>query len=462
MIDYAQDSRGDILFLFLFLFRYLRFFVHTITGLFLYKPALEKTTPKYTSRDVAVIVPTVGPNTPQFRKTCETILQNKPRVLMVVTVGKLVNDVKKLFVGEGWAGKYPATDLVALESCVANKRKQIAIAADRIELDYKDACPITVNIDDTVNWGPNFLPSILAAFEDPKVGFVGMNKKVERVHGRSFIENYTNFIACLYLERHNFQIASEPYIDGGVFVVSGRTAALRSEILNDPRFRKGYENERYLFGLLGPLNADDDNYVTRFVLRDGWKIKIQYCADSTIRMPLGGYPKFYQQIQRWARTTFRSNMASLRDPHTWVNFPWSVYAVYISGMVNFALFWDPLLLWKLRQTSFYLTSDHPALITMTMCAWILGTKMVKIWPHFQAHPEDWVFLPGYFFFAYAHSLVKLWCLVTFFDHSWSGRNLKAVEELAVRQEKFNPRQYLMRGITGLVRMNSYTRTSKKD
>lgn len=31
--------------------------------------------------------------------------------------------------------------------------------------------------------------------------------------------------------------------------------------------------------------------------------------------------------------------------HTWRHFPWSVYAIYISQMINFAVFWDPLLVW---------------------------------------------------------------------------------------------------------------------
>lgn len=98
------------------------------------------------------------------------------------------------------------------------------------------------------------------------------------------VENYTNFLACLYLCRHNFQIRSEPYVNGALYVVSGRICAMRSELV--------YQDELYCFGLLGPLNAD--NYLTRFALSSGWKIKIQYTSDCQIITPLGTYPKFYR------------------------------------------------------------------------------------------------------------------------------------------------------------------------
>lgn len=259
-------------------------------------------------------------------------------------------------------------------------------------------------------------------------------EQVIRQKGRSFVENYTNFLACLYLCRHNFQIRSEPYVDGALFVVSGRTCAVRSELVQDPAFRSGYQNELYCFGLRGPLNADDDNYITRFALSSGWKIKIQYTPDCQIVTPLGMYPKFYKQLLRWGRTTWRSNVSSLRHWHIWHSHPWSVYAVYISGLINFALIWDPLLVWALRRTSFYRNAQagspvgSQAFLTALMISWILLSKLVKIAPHLWDHPVDWILLPGYLVFAYAHSFIKLYCALTFWDHSWSGRSLESIKD----------------------------------
>lgn len=81
-------------------------------------------------------------------------------------------------------------------------------------------------------------------------------------------------------------------------MISGRTSALRTEILENNDFRMGYKNEMYFFGLLGPLNPDDDNYCTRWVLRNGWKIHVQYSEDCKIVTPLGEPHKFYGQVLR--------------------------------------------------------------------------------------------------------------------------------------------------------------------
>ncbi|PSR94011.1 nucleotide-diphospho-sugar transferase [Coniella lustricola] len=419
-------------FLFVFLFRYTRFVVHFITGVFLYRPAVSEK-PLFTHRDVAVVIPTVAPHTEEFLRCCETVLQNHPQALLISTVGPgLQSEAVEVIRAQGFEARYPNTRFEVLSGAQANKRRQVMLATDRLDAANT---PITICVDDHVYWSPNFLASLLPAFDDPKVALVGTNKKVVRSTSGGLWASFTNFIACLYLCRHNFQIRSEPYLDGGVFVISGRTAAYRTEIFHAPSFRQAYTNEMFLFGRLGPLNPDDDNAITRWVLKNGWKIRVQYTDECRIVTPLGEPHKFYGQVLRWTRTTFRSNCTSLRTPHTWVHFPWSVYAVYFSGMINFALFWDPLLVWTLMRTTLYttaLSSDSDGLsksqLITFMIVWILASKLVKIAPHFVEHPFDIFWLPAYYGWAYWHSFVKLWCALTFFDHGWTGRNLAQVEE----------------------------------
>lgn len=108
------------------------------------------------------------------------------------------------------------------------------------------------------------------------------------------------------------------------------------------------------------------------------------------------------------------------------------------------------------RTNFYLESDYPSLLVALMVGWILGSKMVKIAPHFVNHPSDLVWLPGYLAFAYWHSFVKLYCGVTFWNHGWNGRNLGLTEIASVHnldKEKLVAftRPRTMRGITGLYR-----------
>lgn len=289
-------SGADLLFLFLFIFRYLRFVVHFITGVFLYEPAPQKEKPRYTNRDVAVIIPTVAPHTKEFLRCMETVLANRPVKIVLCGVGDKMRDYVGCVIDlHNFRDRFPETKMVVVNTKKANKRRQVSRAS--FEIDPAEAA-ISVQADDHVYWKPTFLASLVRAFEDPAVGFVGTNKRVIRTKGGGLWQSYTNFLACIYLCRHNFQIRSEPYLDGGVFVVSTRTSALRTSILRSDAFRNGYTDERYLFGLRGPLNSDDDNYMTRWMLRNDWKIRIQYGPDTEILTPLGDPASFYGQVRR--------------------------------------------------------------------------------------------------------------------------------------------------------------------
>jgi len=78
-------------------------------------------------------------------------------------------------------------------------------------------------------------------------------------------------------------------MDGGVFVVSGRALLILTEIVQDNNFCKAFTNKWFLFGLFGPLNPDDDNFITRWVLRhlQNYEIKIQCTNGATVETTLG-------------------------------------------------------------------------------------------------------------------------------------------------------------------------------
>jgi cellulose synthase/poly-beta-1,6-N-acetylglucosamine synthase-like glycosyltransferase len=177
-------------------------------------------------------------------------------------------------------------------SDVANKRKQVCCGLKRVET------KIVASADDHVFWPVGFLNHTLAPFENDRVAMVGTTKRVRRSRKGNFVDDFFNLLGCLYLERHNFEILSTNAIDGGVFVVSGRTALYRTSVVQDPDFLAGFVNEYFLFGLFGPLNADDDNFITRWVVRRGYDIAIQSGPHSTIETTLGEYPKFLSQCMR--------------------------------------------------------------------------------------------------------------------------------------------------------------------
>lgn len=207
-------------------------------------------------------------------------------------------------------------------------------------------------------------------------------------------------------------------------MVSGRTSAHRSEILKDPAFMREFINEKVsicCLGNIGPLNADDDNFVTRWTINHGWKIKIQYSDDACITTNLGEYPKFLAQCMRWARTTWRSNPRSLRSLQTWRTQPWCIYSVYLTSLLNFAILWDPALIILLCLAPD--PSIDKKLGVPSLCVWIFGTKFLKTGPHFWRHPLDLAYFIPIILFGYYHSIIKFRALLTVWDIGWGSRPL---------------------------------------
>ncbi|KXX76807.1 N-acetylglucosaminyltransferase [Madurella mycetomatis] len=418
----AADEPYLYWFLCLFTWRYLRFVINLI-AFWCYSPSPKpKGVPAYRpSRDVTVVIPTIDPLGKSFQECLKTCAENRPAKIIIVAAGEdlYVTTIEAIREIEQ---QYESTTFVVDRTQVASKRAQIAHAVSQVETS------IAVMMDDHVFWGPGFLKAILCAFEDPTVGLVGTNKRVRRLDGLGLWARIWNMLGATYLCRHNFEIRATNAVDGGVFVVSGRTYAIRTEILRYPDFLPGYTHEKFLFGLLGPIGPDDDNYNTRFVVRRGWKIKIQYTRETEMETVLGVegvvHKKFLDQCRRWARTTWRSNLCSLiTDRSVWAYQPYSVYAIYLTSLTNFAAVVDPLLI--------YLFTHTPAYVSFWslgwLASWILFTKVTKVFAYFWQHPQDvWLF-PAYLLFAYFHSFIKFWALLTFWSCEWSGRELGSIK-----------------------------------
>ncbi|KAI9046715.1 hypothetical protein LZ554_009453 [Drepanopeziza brunnea f. sp. 'monogermtubi'] len=416
----------------LFLFKYIKVVAHLISFL-LYRPYAIPEHPTISAEDVTVIIPTVGTiDEPEFRETLRTILANKPHEIIVCTVGREKLEIAQRVCNEEVRNLAPADRSItgvtvsAIEQ--ASKRKQIY--SQLIGVDTK----IVALADDHVFWGLNYLKSSLAAFEDPRIGGVGTNKRVRRDPFQFTWANFLNFIACNYLERHNFECTASTNIDQGVFVLSGRTVFYRTAVLKHPSFAVDYLRETWFFGTVGRegFAVDDDNLLTRFTIGAGQhKVWFQNSEESTMHTTLGEPGKFFKQMDRWIRTTWRSNSTSLLSDQTpWRTQPWSVYAIYLSSFVNFALFYDAALLitlWKgwedmdlalFRLRGSFMDREKG----ISILAWILFlSKMIKPFPHFWRNPRDILWIPGYILFGYYHSFIKLKALLTVHVVAWGTR-----------------------------------------
>ena len=281
------------------LYRYLRLIVHCFSH-WTFRPIPLPENPCLTSEDVTVIIPTINGNTPQFRETLRSILLTKPHNILLVTIDANLKSLAEL-------ARDASSECIQVFSVThANKRRQMCRAIPEV------TTKITVLADDDVTWPPNILHWLLAPLEMADIGGVGPSQRLHRPEK----PNLWDFLGAVYLERRNFEMSATTHLDGGISCLSGRTAAYRSQILQDPAFMANFTNEFWRGKY--HLNADDDNFITRWLVAHGWRTQIQYSDEAELLTTLEGNPKFLKQCLRWSRSNWRSNLKSMfSEKHIW-------------------------------------------------------------------------------------------------------------------------------------------------
>ncbi|RDH35685.1 nucleotide-diphospho-sugar transferase [Aspergillus welwitschiae] len=294
-------------FIALFLYRYFRLVVN-LFSFWTFKPIPPPENPKLTAQDVTVILPTLEGCGDELVETIRTILDTQPYELLLVTIE--ANRQK----AENMLSLMPASKSRIRLFTVThpNKRRQMTRAIPEVRT------TITVFADDDVSWPRTVLPWMLAPFEkDERFGGVVTCQRLRRAVSPSFSQRIWGFLGALYLERRNFDCAATTHIDGGLPCMSGRTVAYRTDILQNEGFTYGFTNEEWWFGKY-QLNADDDNFITRWMVSHGWETFMQYHPEAEVLTTLEDNPKFLKQCARWSRSNWRSNLTSMfHEKHIW-------------------------------------------------------------------------------------------------------------------------------------------------
>lgn len=260
--------------------------------------------PRLTSQDVTVVIPSIYGDGEVLSETIRSILATEPYEIILVTVKTNLTRAQMMVKGMG-------TSKIRVRSeMYPNKRRQMVRAIPEIATD------ITVFADDDVLWPRKLLPWMLAPLEDESYGGVGTNQRLRRAEAPGFQQRIYGYLNALYLERRNFDCASCMYMDGGLPCLSGRTVAYRSSILKDKAFIHGFTHEEWLGRY--QLNADDDNFITRWLISHNKKMGFQYHKEAEVLTTLEDNPNFVKQCLRWSRSNWRSNITSMFcDRHIW-------------------------------------------------------------------------------------------------------------------------------------------------
>lgn len=284
-------------------YRYLRLVINLYAFCRL-RPIPIPENPRLTSKDVTVVIPSIEGAGEELWDTIRSILATEPYEVILVTI-EAHEPRAKLMV------KNMGTSKVRV-CCVAhpNKRRQMVRAIPEVKTD------ITIFADDDVTWPPKLLPWMLAPLEDERFGGVGTNQRLRRAEAPGFRQRIWGYLGALYLERRNFDCAACMYMDGGLPCLSGRTVAYRTKILRDDAFIHGFTHEEWLGRY--QLNADDDNFITRWLVSHDKEIWYQYHKEAEVQTTLEDNPKFLKQCLRWSRSNWRSNITSMFcEGHIW-------------------------------------------------------------------------------------------------------------------------------------------------
>ena len=268
-----------------------------------FRPIPKPDHPKYTGGEVTVLIPTLDGDSEALREMIVTLLANRPHEVILVTIDSNYKKAQQL------ADTFPSKNIRVSSIPQANKRLQTCHGIPMVQTE------ITVLADDDVLWPRTILPWILAPFEDDRMGGVGTCQRLVRAENPSFVQRCWNFLGAIYLERRNFDISACTNMDGGLPCLSGRTVGYRTSILMDPEFQDGFMNETWR---TYQLNADDDNFMTRWMVSHGWKTYVQYHKQAELLTTLEDNSRFLKQCLRWSRSNWRSNLTSMFvEGHIW-------------------------------------------------------------------------------------------------------------------------------------------------
>ncbi|KAF2859621.1 glycosyltransferase family 2 protein, partial [Piedraia hortae CBS 480.64] len=379
----------------LFTFRYLRLLISIYAYLTTHPKAISPN-PKFAPGDVTVLIPTTFKSPPELLSCLRRITSNRPSKIVVITSHTHVQSIRTLCTEN-------ILKATVLGVAILNKRTQLLRGLEFVQT------PIVVLADDDVLWpSQNYLSILLTIFENEEVGAGGGRQRLKRKARPSFWD----FLGTSYLERRVWNNISTNRIDGSISTLSGRTAAYRSCILKNPWFYNYFANDFWKGRL---LNSDDDKCLTRWVFRNGWDIAIQTHEDAVLETTLETGWGFIQQCLRWARAHWRGNLIVMEGEKYWCErkYWFGLYAIYIAQWTQFAVVYDGVMLALVRVL-------WPEM-TWGFVGWVLGTKLVKLVPHFWRYPKDLVLVPVSVAFSYLHGVINLYALLTLRTMNWSGK-----------------------------------------
>ena len=269
-----------------------------------YKPIPIPKEPAIVPEDVSVIIPTYRANLQDLRKTIMCHLRNGCRHIYIAATVEEYNSIKDMTTSL----QYPSAVIEVFASDRPSKRQQVRKAVESIPKSRKKTHKAYALADDDITFGDKTYLWALAPLEDEEVWGVATWQRAERLTTGLVLNQCINWTFATYLQRRVFENLATLSIDGSILCQSGRFGIFPARLIQNPEFLDGYTSERWNGKM---LYADDDNYVTRYILRHGAKIEIQCHDDCMVTTKFGASFGQLKRFSRWQMSNFRSNWTTL-------------------------------------------------------------------------------------------------------------------------------------------------------
>lgn len=201
--------------------------------------------------------------------------------------------------------------LIILEP--ANKRLAISVGVRNAKNE------IVALVDSDTVIAENGLSEITKAFKDQLVGGATSKQSILIQNG-ALIERIANWIESMrFLVNQQAQSGF-----GAVGCLPGRFIAFRKSVIQG--HLDGLVSQKFL-GV--PCISGDDRYLTSCVLKEGYRTVLQSSAEARTKCP-ATFPEFWKQQLRWARSSQRETILSLKWLH---RYPYTFFC-FVTDLVT--------------------------------------------------------------------------------------------------------------------------------
>jgi glycosyltransferase involved in cell wall biosynthesis len=368
-------------------------------------PAMEAVN----GRDVTVVIAVLEPPA-VFSESLASIIESRPFAILVIADVRSFQRVRRMCSECVRKTSPTGSDVEITVVCEEQAGKRAALCTGIRMCRTKLVCVV----DDDVLWCPTLLYYMVIPFRHTDIGGVG----VKQIAVLNTWYNIYDVLSNMRLAVRFIDLKATTFWDRGCSCISGRTACYRTSVVQTDEFYRGFMNEKYL-GLL--LVSGDDKYLTRFVVNRGYKTYHQLDSRCCLKTPFFHNYRFFVQLVRWSRNTWRSDsMWLFYERNIWYYRPFTALIILDKTLSTGFIFYG------LASLISACVLRRDAALLVGWVAWVFASRLLKLIYYFFQYPHHLLLFPAFVVFQYLQAAIKLFAICTFFVRGWGTKSVTVI------------------------------------